>query len=204
VRVAVLGGTGSFGRALAARLVAAGDEVVIGSRDAGRAAQAAEELGCEGALNAEAVRGVDMAVLAVKAEGALDTAREVADALGETPLLCVASNLSFSKTGVRPDPEERSLAERVADAVSAPVAAGLHSIAAANLEAEPPDEDAFVCGDDDRAKEPALALAGKVVAGRALDAGPLAGARTFEGLTAVIVNLNRRYKGHAGIRVTGL
>jgi 8-hydroxy-5-deazaflavin:NADPH oxidoreductase len=204
VRVAVLGGTGSFGRALAARLVAAGDEVVIGSRDAGRAAQAAEELGCEGAVNAEAVRGVDMAVLAVKAEGALDTAHEVADALGETPLLCVASSLSFSKTGVRPDPEERSLAERVADAVSAPVAAGLHSIAAANLEAEPPDEDAFVCGDDDRAKEPALALAGKVVAGRALDAGPLAGARTFEGLTAVIVNLNRRYKGHAGIRVTGL
>jgi NADPH-dependent F420 reductase len=204
VRVAVLGGTGSFGRALAARLVAAGDEVVIGSRDAERAAQAAEELGCAGAVNAEAVRGVDMAVLAVKADGALDTAHEVADALGETPLLCVASNLSFSKTGVRPDPEERSLAERVADAVSAPVAAGLHSLAAANLEAEPPDEDAFVCGDDDRAKEPALALAGKVVAGRALDAGPLAGARTFEGLTAVIVNLNRRYKGHAGIRVTGL
>jgi hypothetical protein len=204
LKVAVLGGTGSFGRALAARLVAAGDEVVIGSRDAGRAAQAAAELGCAGALNADAVRGVDLAVLAVRADAAIDTAREASAALGETPLLCVASNLSFSKTGVRPDPEARSIAERVADELSAPVAAGLHSIAAANLEQEPPDEDALVCADDERAKELALSLAERVVAGRALDAGPLAGARTLEGLTAVIVNLNRRYKGHAGIRVTGL
>jgi NADPH-dependent F420 reductase len=204
LRVAVLGGTGSFGRALAARLVAAGDEVVIGSRDAARAAQAATELGCAGALNADAVRGVDLAVLAVKADAAIETAREVAAELGETPLLCVASNLSFSKAGVRPDPDARSIAERVADELSAPVAAGLHSIAAANLEQEPPDEDALVCADDERARELALTLADKVVAGRALDAGPLAGARTLEGLTAVIVNLNRRYKAHAGIRVTGL
>jgi len=204
LRVAVLGGTGSFGRALAARLVAAGDEVVIGSRDTDRAARAAAELGCAGALNADAVRGVDLAVLAVKADAAIDTAREVAAELGETPLLCVASNLSFSKAGVRPDPDARSIAERVADELSAPVAAGLHSIAAANLEQEPPDEDALVCADDERARELALSLADKVVAGRALDAGPLAGARTLEGLTAVIVNLNRRYKAHAGIRVTGL
>ena len=88
--------------------------------------------------------------------------------------------------------------------VDAPVVAGLHSIAAANLAAEPPDEDAFVCGDDADAKALALELAAKLVAGRALDAGPLAGARTLEGMTAVIVNLNRRYKGHAGIRISGL
>ena len=69
---------------------------------------------------------------------------------------------------------------------------------------QPPDEDALVCGDDPRAKELALGFAAKLVAGRALDAGPLASARTLEGLTAVIVNLNRRYRAHAGIRVTGL
>ena len=68
----------------------------------------------------------------------------------------------------------------------------------------PPDADAFVCGDDEGAKAQGLALAQKLVTGRALDAGPLASARALEGLTAVIVNLNRRYKGHAGIRVTGL
>jgi NADPH-dependent F420 reductase len=207
VRIAILGGTGSFGRALAARLVELGeDDVVIGSRDADRARATAEELGgrTTGAANEDAVAGVDLAVLAVKADGALDTARELAAALGSTPLLSVASALTFAPGGVRPDPDARSLAERVQDLVQAPVAAGLHSIAAANLAAEPPDEDTLVCGDDARAKELALELAGKLVAGRALDAGPLAGARTLEGLTAVIVNVNRRYKAHAGVRVTGV
>ena len=206
MRIAILGGTGDFGRGLAVRLVSLReDEVVIGSRDAARAQQAATELGAAaGAANDEAVRGADLAVLAVKAEGALETARATAAALGETPLLCVASALSFAKDGVRPDPEGRSLAERVQDLVAAPVAAGLHSIAASNLGVDAPDEDAFVCGDDARAKELALELAAKLVAGRALDAGPLASARTLEGMTAVIVNLNRRYRGHAGIRITGL
>ena len=89
--------------------------------------------------------------------------------------------------------------------MSAPVAAGLHSLAAANLGGEEqPEEDALVCGDDERAKELALELAGTVVRGRAVDAGPLASARALEGLTAVIVNVNRRYKAHAGIRVSGL
>lgn len=207
MKVAVLGGTGSFGRALASRLAAAGeDDVVIGSREAQRAVDTAADLGprVAGASNADAVRGADLAVLAVKADAALDTARRVAPALGETPLLCVASAIAVRKDGARPDPEARSLAERVQEVVAAPVVAGLHSIAAANLGEAPPDEDALVCGDDPRAKELALALAARLVAGRALDAGPLASARALEGLTAVIVNLNRRYRAHAGIRVTGL
>jgi NADPH-dependent F420 reductase len=207
VRVAILGGTGSFGVALAKRLVDAGETVVIGSRDALRAREAAAALGgsAEGAANEDAVCRVDLAVLAVKADGALDTASAIATALGETPLLSVASLLRPQKgVGMLPDPDARSLAERVQDIVGAPVAAGLHSIAAASIDAEPPDEDALVCGDDPRAKELSLELARKVVAGRALDAGPLAGARALEGLTAVIVNLNRRYRAHAGIRVTGV
>lgn len=210
MKVAILGGTGSFGKALAARLAALGeDDVVIGSRDAGRAGETAVELGggrVTGALNEDAVRGVDLAVLAVKADAALDTARDVSDALGATPLLSVASDIRFEKgVGMLPDPNGRSLAERVQDIVAAPVAAGLHSIAAANLEgAELDDEDALVCGDDEHAKTIALELAGRLVGGRALDAGPLASARALEGLTAVIVNLNRRYKAHAGVRVTGV
>jgi NADPH-dependent F420 reductase len=207
VRVAILGGTGSFGGALAKRLADVGEDVVIGSRDAERARASAHELGsgATGAANEDAVQGVDLAVLAVKADGALDTARAVADTLGDTPLLSVASLIAFQRgVGMLPDPDSRSLAERVQEVVRAPVAAGLHSIAAASLDDDPPDEDALVCGDDERAKELALELAGKVVAGRALDAGPLASARALEGLTAVIVNLNRRYKAHAGIRVTGV
>jgi 8-hydroxy-5-deazaflavin:NADPH oxidoreductase len=207
MKVAILGGTGSFGRALAARLVAAGaDEIVIGSRDEARAQAAAAELGAgvAGATNDSAVAGVDLAVLAVRADGALETARQIAAALGETPLLSVASELTFTPRGVLPDPDARSLAERVQEVVAAPVAAGLHSIAASNLGEEPPEEDALVCGDDPAAKELALELASRVVAGRALDAGPLSSARTLEGLTAIIVNLNRRYKAHSGIAVTGV
>jgi 8-hydroxy-5-deazaflavin:NADPH oxidoreductase len=209
VRVAILGGTGSFGRALAVRLVALGeDDVIIGSRDAERARETARELGgdrVEGATNDDAVRGADLAVLAVKADAALATARGVAEALGSTPLFSVASAIEFRKgVGAFPDPDARSLAERIQDVVAAPVTAGLHSIAASNLDEAPPSEDALVCGDDEAAKLLSLELAGKVVAGRALDAGPLASARALEGLTAVIVNLNRRYKAHAGVRVSGV
>ena len=207
MRIAVLGGTGSFGKALAGRLVALGeDDVVIGSREAARAQATAAELGgsAAGATNEDAVRDAALAILAVKADGALDTARAIADALGETPLLSVATVIEFSAGGVRPDPDALSLAERIQEIVQAPVVAGLHSIAAASLDAEPPDEDALICGDDPAAKELALAFAGKLVAGRAIDAGPLASARALEGLTAVIVNVNRRYKAHAGVRITGL
>jgi NADPH-dependent F420 reductase len=207
MRVAILGGTGSFGRALAARLAALGeDEIVIGSRDAGRAIAAAAELGngVTGAMNDDAVGGADLAVLAVNADAALETARAVAGALATTPLLCVASAIRFERgRGMLPDPDALSLAERVQGVVEAPVAAGLHSVAAANLRGEV-DEDAFVCGDDETAKSLALELAGRLVGGRALDAGPLATARALEGLTAVIVNLNRRYKAHTGIRITGV
>jgi NADPH-dependent F420 reductase len=205
MKVALLGGTGSFGRALAVRLREAGVEVVIGSRKAERAGEAARELGVEGAANEDALAGADLAVLAVKADAALETAEGLAGAIGETPLLSVGSELHFTAQGVLPAPEARSLAERVAEVVPGPVVAGLHSLAAATLAGdEPPDEDAFVCGDDPAAKELALDLASRLVGGRALDAGPLASARALEGITGVIVNLNKRYKGHAGLRVTGL
>ena len=205
MRVAVVGGTGPFGRALATRLHASGLDVIVGSRDAKRASATALEIDCVGETNGEACADADFIMLAVNAEGALDTARELRDAIGETPVLSVASELRFSKHGVFPSPDALSLAERIQVEVSAPVVAGLHSLAAASLGAEePPDEDAFLCGDDAGAKALGLELASRLTAGRALDAGPLASARALEGLTAVIVNMNKRYKGHAGIRVTGL
>jgi len=204
MRVAVVGGTGDFGLALALQLVGAGHDVVIGSRDAARAAERGAGSGARGAANEDAVRGVDLVVLAVKADAALDTARSLADAIGETPVLSVASALRFTKQGVFPGDDDRSLAERTQELLRAPVVAGLHSLAAASLSHGKADGDALVCGDDADAKELALSLAADVVTGRALDAGPLASARALEGLTAVIVNLNKRYRAHAGIRVSGL
>jgi len=84
------------------------------------------------------------------------------------------------------------------------VAAGLHSLAAGKLTREKPNEDALVCGSDEEAKQLALELAQLVVAGRAIDAGRLSVAPALEGMTAVILNVNRKYKTHAGIRLTGI
>ena len=205
MRIALVGGTGDFGRAMAVRLREAGEEVVIGSRSAERAQEAAAELGVEGATNEDAARGADLVVLATKAEAMVETARDLAGAIGETPVLSVGAELRFTKEGVFPTTEARSLAERIAAELRAPVVAGLHSLAASNLgAAEAPEEDTLVCGDDAEAKALVVDLASRLVRGRAVDAGPLASARALEGLTAVIVNVNKRYKAHAGVRVTGL
>lgn len=204
MRVAVVGGTGSFGQAVAKRLVDAGLDVVIGSRDADRARAAAAGVGAEGANNDDAVRGVDLVVFAVNADAAVATARDLRPSIGSTPVLSVCAELAFGPGGVKPTAEATSIAKRIQDELDAPVVAGLHSLAASNLADAPPDEDALVCGDDEEAKRLALELAGRLVSGRAVDAGPLASARALEGMTAVIVNVNKRYKAHAGLRVTGL
>jgi NADPH-dependent F420 reductase len=203
VRVAIVGGTGAFGRALAKRLQEIGkDEVLVGSRDAERAQATADELGVTGGTNADMVAGADLVVLAVKSDATLATASELADAIGKTPLLCVASDLRFTPDGVLPGRHQGSLAEEVSRIVRGPVASGLQSFAAANLvEGDPGD--ALVCGGDDRAKELSLELAGRV-AERAIDVGPLENSRALEGMTAVVLNVNKRYKAHAGIRLTGL
>jgi 8-hydroxy-5-deazaflavin:NADPH oxidoreductase len=207
VRVALVGGTGSFGLALARRLAESGYEVVIGSRDAARAAEAAAGMGngVTGAANADACRSADLVVLATKAEATLDTARELRQAIGATPVLCVAAELRFAPEGVLPTAEPTSVAARVQDVLEAPVVAGLHSLAARNLGGEaPPEEDALLCGDDPDAKALVIELAERITAGRAVDCGPLGSARALEGLTAVIVNVNKRYKAHAGVRLSGL
>jgi 8-hydroxy-5-deazaflavin:NADPH oxidoreductase len=205
VKVAVVGGTGSFGRGLAGRLRDLGHEVAIGSRDAARAEERAAVLGVAGGTNADVVQGVDLVVLAVQSSAAVDTARELAEAIGETPVLCVASDLRFTEDGVVPGRNEGSIAEDVAALVAGPVASGLQAVPASHLaHPEPPDQDALICGTDPRAKELALELAQGLVAGRALDAGPLENARALEGMTAVILHVNRRYRVVAGLRLTGV
>jgi len=205
MKVAIVGGTGAFGRALATRLRVLGIDVAIGSRDAKRGWERGVELGVEGGSNEQVVRRADLVVLAVKSDAALRTAKELDRELGSTPVLCVASDLRFTDKGVLPGRESFSLAEEVAAAIEAPVASGLQSLAAVELSgSELPDQDALICGDDPRAKEPSLELAAQLVAGRAIDAGPLANSRALEGMTAVILNVNKRYQAHAGIRLTGL
>ena len=205
MKVAIIGGTGSFGRALAGRLRSLGEDVWIGSRDAERARERALELGVQGGTNEEVVRDVDLVVLATKSNAALETAATLRDEIGETPVLCVASDLRFTDIGIVPGLEEGSLAENVSKVIRAPIASGLQTVSAIDLSGpDPPDQDALICGDDPVAKKLALELAGGLVGGRAVDVGPLANSRALEGMTAVILNVNKEFGVHAGLRITGL
>jgi predicted dinucleotide-binding enzyme len=158
-----------------------------------------------GDTNEKVVVGVDLVVLATKSNAALKTGATLVDAIGDTPVLCVASDLRFTDIGVVPGLEEGSLAENLARLLRAPVASGLQTVSAIDLSGpEPPDQDALICGDDPRAKRLALDLAGRLVGGRAVDVGPLANSRALEGMTAVILNVNKEFGVHAGLRLTGL
>lgn len=205
MKIAIVGGTGTFGRALAWKLRLLGEEVYIGSRDAQRAKERALEIGVKGDSNENVVKGVDLVVLATKSNAAIETGAALADAIGDTPVLCVASDLRFTDIGIVPGLEEGSLAENLAKLIRAPVASGLQTVSAIDLSSsEPPDLDALVCGDDPGVKKLVLELAGRLVGGRAVDVGPLANSRALEGMTAVILNVNKEFGVHAGLRLTGL
>ncbi len=204
MKFAIVGGTGAFGRALAQRLRHLDEEVVLGSRDRERAEQLALVLGTGFGTNEEVVQGADYVILAVQSSAAVTTARELAEAIGETPVLCVASDLHFGANGVTPGRSEGSIAEDVAAALRGPVASGYQALAAAHLaRRDLLDEDVLVCGDDPDAKQVALDLGARFVSGRAIDVGPLANARALEAMTAVILHVNKSYKIVAGLRLTG-
>ena len=203
MRIAIVGGTGAFGRGLAARLRDQGLDVAIGSRDPIRAKELGTTLGVAGGTNEGVVRAADYVVLAVQSSAAVGTAGALADAIGRKPLLCVASDLHFAPDGVTPGRSEGSIAEDVANVVKGPVASGFQAVPAAHLaRPEPLDEDVLICGEP-AAKEPALEFGARLVSGRAIDAGPLENSRALESMTAVILHVNRQYKVVAGLRLTG-
>ena len=107
MKVAIVGGTGAFGRALAKRLAEVGrDDIVVGSRDAERAQSTAEELGVAGGRNQDVVRDVDLVVLAVKSNATLETAKELADAIGRRPssasrAICASPTRACSPDAIR-------------------------------------------------------------------------------------------------------
>jgi len=217
--VAIVGGTGALGFGLGLRLGRAGVRVVIGSRDAGRAHEAAARAServpegwFDGRVNPEAVDGVPAVVLSVPFRNQSENLTNLRDALrpgqllidATVPLAAAVSGKATRMLGVPQGSAAQQAAEMVPDGVR--VVSALHTVSAAqlaDLDARL-DEDVLVCGDRRDDKREAAELIARVPGLRCVDAGRLEMARITESLTALMISINARYKTHAGVRITGL
>ncbi|MCW2740048.1 MAG: reduced coenzyme oxidoreductase [Blastococcus sp.] len=213
--IAIIGGTGPQGKGLGYRLALSGHRVVLGSRSEARAIDAAEEMSTRvgrsgsiaGASNVKAAAASDVAVLAVPYEGHDELVASLRDELrGKVVVSCV-NPLGFDKSGAYGLQVEAGSAAEAAAALlpdSAVVGAFHHLSAVTLMSGEPLDEDVLVCGDDSDAKTVVMELARGVTGRPGVAAGKLRLARHLEPLTAVLIAVNRAYKTHSGIRITGL
>ena len=217
--VSIIGASGALGFGLAVRWGRAGVPVVIGSRDAGRAQEAAERAAAAvpegdftGAENAEAATRADVVVLSVPFRSQSETLTNLKGVLRDgqlvvdttVPLAAAVSGRATRMLGVWQGSAAEQAAEMVPDGVR--VVSALHTVSAALLSDldRALDEDILVCGDRREDKEPVMALIDRIDGLRAVDAGRLELARIAESLTALLISINVRHKTHAGIRITGL
>ena len=209
--VGVLGGTGDQGRGLAYRLALAGQRVVIGSRSADRAVAAATELGLgiTGSGNRECAEGSDVVIVAVPWEGHSSLLSELRTPLAGKLVIDCVNPLGFDKQGAFALPVAEGSAAQQAAALlpESQVTGAFHHVSAVSL-LDPAvvsiDLDVMVLGDDRIAVEETIALVGRIQNMRGVYAGRLRNAHQVESLTANLISVNRRYKTHAGLRLTGL
>jgi NADPH-dependent F420 reductase len=209
VVVGVIGGTGPQGKGLAIRWSAAGIRVLIGSRDADRAAAVAAELGesVTGDANDAVAAAADLLVVTVPWGGHADTVRALAPhAAGKIVVDCV-NPLGFDKRGPYPlRVDEGSAAEQAQGLLpDATVVAAFHHVSAvllADPEVASLDLDVLVLGEVRDAVDTVVGLVEAIPGMRGIYAGRLRNAGQVEALTANLIAINRRYKAHAGIRVT--
>ena len=215
--ISVLGGTGDQGRGLARRFALAGHTVYLGSRSAERAAKAAEELaGAEsttidvrGTDNASAAAAGDIVIVAVPWDGHRELLESLAEPLAGKLVVDCVNPLGFDKRGpfALSVPEGSAAEQAAAVLPDSTVTAAFHHVSAVILldpEVETVDLDVLVLGEDRAATDTVRALAELIPGVRGVFGGRLRNAHQVEALTANLIAVNRRYKTHAGIRVTGL
>jgi NADPH-dependent F420 reductase len=217
--ICIVGGTGALGFGLAVRLGVAGVPVVIGSRDAERAHQAAARAGervpggtFTGAENAEAVTGSEIVILSVPFRSQSETLTNLKSVLHEdqlvidatVPLAAAVSGKATRTLGVWQGSAAQQAQEMVPDGVR--VVSAFHTVSAALLTEldHQLDEDVLICGDRRADKAKVAELVGQIDGLRAVDCGPLEMARIVEGLTPLLISVNVRNKVRAGIKLTGL
>ena len=209
MNVSVLGGTGEQGRGLAQRLARAGQSVMIGSRSADRAQSIAAEIGSgvAGGSNEDAARFGDIVIVAVPWDGHRELLESLAsDLAGKIVVDCV-NPLGFDKQGAFALPvDEGSAAQQAASVLpDSSVVAAFHHISAVLLlddSVSSIETDVLVLGDDRDATDAVQALAGRIAGIRGIYGGRLRNAGQVEAFTANLISMNRRYKVHAGVRVT--
>lgn len=217
--IAVLGGTGPEGFGLALRWAQAGETVIIGSRDAKRAQDAAEKIKqrvganarISGDENVDACSAADLLVLTIPFEGHAALLKQLKPVIrpgsividATVPLAASVGGRATRTLGVWQGSAAQQTAELVPKSVS--VVAAFQNLGSELLNADAPvDCDVIVCSDDANASQVVRILATKIPGVRALDGGKLENARILEQITALLIGLNIRHKGHSGIRITGL
>src|ERR1700675_4905965 len=217
--IAVLGGTGPEGFGLALRWARAGETIIIGSRDAGRAREAAAKIQAavgdkaklSGEENSAACAAADLLVLTVPFEGHCALLKQIRSAIRPgsivvdttVPLAASVGGRATRTLGIWEGSAAQQAAELVPQGVS--VVAAFHNTSADILNGDGAvDCDVIVCSDDTEASKTVRALAAKIPGVRAIDGGKLENARILEQITALLIGLNIRHKGHSGIRITGL
>src|SRR6266851_3146172 len=218
-RITILGGTGPAGMGLALRWARAGESLIIGSRDATRALAAAAKIKesagpnvqVSGAENSDACAATDLLVLTVPFEGQAALLKQLKTAIrpgsilidATVPLASSVGGRSTRTLGVWQGSAAQQTAELVPKGVS--VVAAFQNMSADEMNGdEDVDCDVIVCSDDAAATQIAMELAAKIPRIRAIDGGKLENARIVEQITALLIGLNIRHKGHGGVRITGL
>jgi len=217
--IAILGGTGPAGTGLALRWSRAGETIIIGSRDAQRAQEAAAKsqlkaggkANVSGMENAAACAAADILMLTVPFEGQATLLKQLKPSIrpgsilidATVPLAAGVGGRASRTLGVWQGSAAQQAAELVPKEVS--VVAAFHNVSAELLNGDAPlDCDVIVCSDDPDAAQLTRELAAKIPGVRAIDGGKLENSRIVEQVTALLIGLNIRHKGHAGIRITGL
>ena len=210
-----IGGTGPEGRGLALRFALAGEAVLLGSRDLERAREAAESVlsavpsaTVSGLLNRDAAHQADPLFATVPYPAQRNTLEAIADRLAGKTVVCVAAPVAFSNGVARalavPDGSAALEAQSILPESS--VVAAFQTISGRDLlkPDHPIDSDVVVCSDDSQAKEAVMRLAEKISGVRAVDGGGLENAVYVENFTALLLNINRRYKARSGIKIAGI
>jgi NADPH-dependent F420 reductase len=205
--IGILGGTGDQGKGLARRFHLAGHKVIIGSRNAERAQQAADEIGVRGAENTVTATESDIVIIAVPWDGHKATVESLKSELAGKIVVDCVNPMGFDKQGAFALPVEEGSAAQQAAAIltESRVVAAFHHVSAVLLldpDVAEIDLDVLVLGEDREATDIVQALASRIPGVRGIYGGRLRNAHQIEAFTANLISINRRYKAHAGIRLT--